>query len=373
MMDVQKIARPCILVRKEYVPGKPVEEVQREYGITDIIKLASNENPLGASPRAVEAMLREIQMNTNFYPESLCPSLTVKLAEKFKLTPGHFLIGNGADGVITILGMTFINPGDECVMARLTFPVYEGIVGKMDGTSVFVPLTTDFRHDIDGMIKAITPKTKIVFLCNPNNPTSTIIRRDEFERLIQAVPENTLLIADEAYYEFVDDQDFPQSLNYLEKYPNLIILRTFSKIMGLAGVRVGYAIAHPDLIRVMLKTREPFPVNRAAQAGALAAMDDHDFVARTCQITAAGRKQLSEGLTQLGFKSFPGQANFVFADLGQPVAPVFEGLLREGVIIRPLGPQGAPTCIRVSIGTPEQNERFLRAIKKVFAAVYQAV
>lgn len=372
MIDVTKFARPCILARKEYVPGKPVEEVQREYGITDIIKLASNENPLGASPRAVEAMVREIQANTNYYPESLCPDLATKLAKKYNLTPGHFYIDNGEDGVITMLGLTFINPGDECVMANLTFPAYENIVGKMDGKSVLVPMTADYRHDVDAMIKAITPKTKIVFLCNPNNPTGTIINSDEFKRLVDAVPATTLLVADEAYYEFVDDPKYPQSLDLLEKHPNLIVMRTFSKIMGLAGVRIGYAIAHPDLIRVMLKAREPFPVNRIAQAGAAASMEDHDFVTRTHDLTAKGRIQLAEGLSKMGFNVIPGQANFVFANLGRPSSPIFEGLLREGVIIRPLAPQGAPTCIRVSIGTPEQNERFLRSINKVVAALDKA-
>ncbi|HPB40350.1 MAG TPA: histidinol-phosphate transaminase [Flexilinea sp.] len=370
MFDVNKIARPCILVRKEYVPGKPVEEVTREYGITDIIKLASNENPLGASPLAVEAMIKEIRANANYYPESLCPKVAEKLAEKFNLSPNNFYIDNGEDGVITMLGLTFINPGDECIMAELTFPAYENIVGKMDGKSIVIPMTKDYRFDVDGMIRAITPKTKIVFLCNPNNPTGTIIYKDEFERLLAAVPENTLFVCDEAYYEFVDDPNYPQSLDYFNDHPNLIVMRTFSKIMGLASVRIGYAIAHKEIVQVMLKTREPFPVNRVAQAGALAAMDDKEFCDKTFTVNAAGRKQLFEGLKQMGFEVYAGQANFIFANLGKPSMPVFEGLLKEGVIIRPLAPQGAPNCIRVTIGTPEQNERFLNSFRKVFSEVY---
>jgi len=372
VIDITKIARPCILNRKDYVPGKPVEEVQREFGIKDIIKLASNENPLGASPLAVKAMVRELQTNANFYPESLAPSLTAKLAKKFNLTSDHFYIDNGADGILSKLGMAFINPGDDCIISALTFPVYESIIGLMTGNCVVIPQTADYRSNVDGMIKAITPKTKLVFLCNPNNPTGTITTRDEFDRLIKAIPENTLLISDEAYYEFADDPDYPQSLEYLEKYPNLIVLRTFSKVYGLAGVRVGYAIAHPDLIRALLKTRETFAVNRAAQAGALAAMDDEEFIVKARQANAAGRKQIYDGLFSMGFKAYPAQGNFVFSDLGHPVAPIFNGLLREGVIIRPLGPQGAPNCIRVSVGTAEQNERFLKALQKVFTEVYPA-
>ncbi len=368
-MDVKKIARPSILVRKDYVPGKPVEEVTREYGITDIVKLASNENPLGTSPKALEAMTAELQ-HINSYPESLCPNVVSKLAKKYNVTKENIYVDNGEDGVITMLGLTFVNPGDECIMSELTFPAFENIVGKMDGKSVIVPLTKDYRYDVDAVIKAITPKTKIVFLCNPNNPTGTIITKAEFEKLLNAIPENTLLFSDEAYYEFVDDPDYPQTLEYLEKHPNLVIGRTFSKVYGIAGTRIGYLIANPEIIKVMLKTREPFPVNRIAQAGAIAAMDDHEFVNETIKVNAEGRKQISEALKNMGFEVYPGQSNFVFANLGKPVVPVYEGLLREGVIIRPLGPQGAPNCIRVSIGTKDQNDRFIRSFQKVYKEVY---
>lgn len=365
MIDIKKVARPCILVRKEYVPGKPVEEVQREFGITDIIKLASNENPLGCSPKAVEAMVKEISTNTNFYPESLAPALAAKLAKKLNLKPGNFFIDNGEDSVITMLGLTFINPGDEVVMSALTFPAYENIVGKMDGVSVIVPQTNDYRIDVKGMLAKVGPKTKMIFLCNPNNPTGSYTTKKEFEQLLKGVPPHVLVVSDEAYYEFALVEDYPQSLSYLEKYPNLIILRTFSKIFGLAGQRIGYLMAHEDLVKLMLKAREPFPVNRAAQAGAMAALDDKKFVKDTIKLNSAGQKQLTEGLTNLGFKVVPTQTNFVFAEFDRETKPIFDALLREGVIIRPLAPQGAPNCIRVTIGTKAQNKRFLDSLKKV--------
>ncbi|HMN11997.1 MAG TPA: histidinol-phosphate transaminase [Bellilinea sp.] len=365
MIDVKKFARPCILVRKEYVPGKPVEEVQREFGITDIIKLASNENPLGCSPLAVEAMVKELTVNTNYYPESLAPALIAKLAKRHNLTPANFYIDNGEDGVITMLGLTFINPGDEVVMSELTFPAYENIVGKMDGVSFMVPQTKVYRHDIKGMLAKIGPKTKMVFVCNPNNPTGTYTTKKEFEQLLKGVPKDVLIVSDEAYYEFATAEDYPQSLDYLAKYPNLIVLRTFSKVYGLAGQRVGYLMADADLVKVMMKAREPFPVNRAGQAGAMAAMDDKKFVKDTIKLNTAGQKQLSEGLTKLGFKVLPTQTNFIFAEFTRETKPIFDGLLREGVIIRPLAPQGAPNCIRVTIGTKAQNKRFLDSLKKV--------
>lgn len=364
VIDVNLLARPCILRRKEYIPGKPVEEVQRELGISDIVKLASNENPLGASPRALEAMARELGQNTNFYPESLCHDLRVRLAEHHNLSPDHFFIDNGLDGVITMLGLTFINSGEEVVMGALTFPAYENITTKMDGVCVGVPLTADFRLDIDGMIAAITPKTKIVFLCNPNNPTGTILRLEEFERLLEAAPSNVLVVSDEAYYEFADDPAYPQTLSYLASHPNLVILRTFSKIMGLAGVRIGYAIALPELVKVMLKAREPFPVNRVAQAGALAAMEDHDFIRRTLEINRQGRQQFYQALKEMGLRCYPSQTNFIFVDLGCQAQPVFEAMLRQGVIIRPLGSMGQPTCIRITVGTQPQNERAIQALRK---------
>ena len=272
---------------------------------------------------------------------------------------------NGEDGVITMLGLTFINPGDEVIYGEVSFPAYENITGKMDGTGIPVPLTNDYRLDVTGIIKAISPKTKMIFLCNPNNPTGTIITNLEFDRLINSCPDNVLIVSDEAYFEFADDPAYPKTLPYLKIHPNLIILRTFSKIMGLAAVRIGYAVAHNSIIKTMLKAREPFPVNRLAQAGALASLDDDEFIRRSIEVVQQGRKQLEKAFNEMGMDCYTGQTNFVFVDIGQPAKPVFEALLQDGIIIRPCGPLGAPNCIRLTIGTAQQNDRFIRSFKKL--------
>jgi histidinol-phosphate aminotransferase len=361
---VEKLARKCILARKEYVPGKPIEEVQREYGITDIIKLASNENPLGASPLAIEAMVREIRERSNLYPESLCHDLTIKLANSLHLRPEQFFLDNGEDGVITMIGLTFINPDDEVVMGDLTFPAYENITTKMGGKCVYVPLTTNYALDMDGFIAAVGPKTKLIFVCNPNNPTGTHVNRVAFERLINSVPDDVLIVSDEAYFEYVNEADFPQTIPLLEKHPNLIILRTFSKIMGLAGLRLGYAIAHPDLVKVMLKAREPFPVNRIAQAGALAAMDDAAFIQETMRVNFEGRKQLYQAFDRMEIDYSPSQTNFVFIDLKKSVKSIYESMLRDGVIVRPTTYAGKDNFLRITIGTRDQNERMIQVLQK---------
>lgn len=363
-MDATKYARHCILDIKDYVPGKPVEEVQRELGLEDIIKLASNENQLGPSPLALQAMIKELNNNANFYPEGPCTNLTNVLAEKLNLKPEQFIIDNGVDGVITLIGLAFIDHNDEVICGQYTFPAYASVTKKMDGVPIIIPNTPDYRLDIDAFIKAITPKTKLIFLCNPNNPTGSFTKKNEFDRLINAIPDHTLLISDEAYYEYAIDPDYPQTIPYLAKHPNLIILRTFSKIMGLAGVRIGYSIAHPDIIRMIMKVREPFPVNRIAQAGALASLQDTDFTTRSLQTVNEGKKQLAHGFQALDLKCYPSQTNFVLVDLGRPSQEIFEKMLLQGVIIRPLGPQGLPTCLRFTVGTAEQNERALFALAK---------
>ncbi|HEX2979758.1 MAG TPA: histidinol-phosphate transaminase [Anaerolineaceae bacterium] len=366
-MNFEKLVRPCVLDLKAYVPGKPMEEVKRELGLSDIIKLASNENPLGASPLAVAAMLREIQENVNYYPESLAHDLICALAERYGLAADQFVLNNGADGIITMLGMAFINPGEEAVMGELTFQAYSLITRKMDGRVVTVPLTADGRLDVDGMLAAVTERTKFVFLCNPNNPTGTMITRAEFDRLIRGLPESVLLVSDEAYYEFADDPEYPQTLPYLKEFPNLVILRTFSKVMGLAGVRIGYGMAHPEIIRLLLKVREPFPVNRIAQAGALASLADREFVKETLRVNRAGRAQLTAGMRALGLRCLNSQTNFIFVDLGRPAQPVYQELLCRGIIVRPLGPMGSPNALRITIGTPEQNQRLLEVLGEVIA------
>jgi histidinol-phosphate aminotransferase len=363
-MDIRKLARQCVLGRKEYVPGKPVAEVQRELGITDIIKMASNENPLGSSPMALAAMIEELKNNANRYPDSICYELREKLAVHHGVSPENVFIDNGLDGVITMIGLTFLNPQDENIFGALSFAAYENIATKMGSVCVPIPMTPQHGLDIDGFISAITPRTKVIWLCNPNNPTGTFTTKKDFERLLKATPEHALLVCDEAYYEFADDPKFPQTLGYLEKHPNLIILRTFSKIMGLAGLRVGYALAHQDVVNVMLKSREPFPVNIVAQAGAVAGMDDTDFINRTLDVNRKGRAQYYRAFDKMGVKYCPTQTNFIFIDLERPAQPVFQAMLRDGVIVRSLAFVGAPNGIRITIGLKEENERTIASLRK---------
>lgn len=364
MFDFQRLARKCILDRKEYVPGKPIEEVEREIGLTEVVKLALNENPLGTSPLAMEAMIRELKQNTNRYPESLCYDLSKKLAQKHRIDPSQVFIDNGEDAVITMIGLTFINPGDEIMVGGLTFPAYENIATKMDGICVRVPMTSDYRLDINQFTNAINAKSKLICLCNPNNPTGTIVTKGEFEKLIKSTPDNVIVVSDEAYFDFVEDHLYPESISYLKEFPNLIILRTFSKVHGLAGIRVGYAIAHPQVVKLMLKAREPFPVNRAAQAGALGALDDGDFIKATLQINREGREQFYREFERMKLRYVPSQANFVFVDIGRPVGRIFEAMLHKGVVVRPLGYMGFPNGIRITVGTKTENERAIAALEK---------
>lgn len=364
-MKIENIVRPTLSGLKDYVPGKPIEEVQREYGITDVIKLASNENPLGASPKAVAAMLEEVANRSHLYPDGSSYELVHKLAAKFGVNPGQIFMESGLDGVITKLGLAFLNPGDEVIISQYSFPAYESIVLKMNAVAVLIPQTADYRIHIEGILKAVTPKTKMVCLCNPNNPTGTITTQVEFESLLANLPSDVLVISDEAYYEFVDDPMYPQTLAYLPKAPNLLVMRTFSKVYGLASVRIGYAVGDEALIKCLLKVREAFAVNRIAQAGALAAMDDATFMQETISANRKGREQYYRAFARLGIRYYPSQTNFIFFEVDRLGVEVYEAMLKMGVIIRPLLAQGLPHHLRISIGTEEENKRAISALEKV--------
>ena len=364
-MKIENIVRPTLSGLKDYVPGKPIEEVQREYGLTDVIKLASNENPLGASPKAIAAMLEEVANRSHLYPDGSSYDLVHKLAEKLNLNPEQIFMESGLDGVINKLGMAFLNPGDEVIISQYSFPAYESITLKMNAVPILIPQTADYRIHIDGILKAVTPKTKMICLCNPNNPTGTIYTQSEFESLLTNLSSDVLVISDEAYYEFVDDSTYPQTLAYLPKAPNLLVLRTFSKVYGLASVRIGYAVGDERLIKCLLKVRDPFAVNRIAQAGALAAVDDDAFMQETIRVNQKGREQYYQAFDRLGIRYYPSQTNFIFFEVNRPSVEIYEGMLKMGVIIRPLIAQGLSHHLRISIGTEEQNARAISALEKV--------
>ena len=361
---MNKYARECILNRKDYIPGKPIEEVQKEFGIKDIIKMASNENPLGTSPKAVEAMKKEISTNAHLYPVSLCTELVAKIASKLGIKENQIYIDNGGDAVITMYGLTFFNPEDEIVTAETTFPAYENITTKMGSKLIKVPLTKDGYFDLKAILSRVNEKTKTVFICSPNNPTGSVTPKKDIIEFLDRIPSTILVFLDEAYIDFAKGDDVINSIELLNKYKNLVVMRTFSKVMGLAGVRCGYLVADPEIVRMMMKAREPFPVNRIAQAGALAALDDNDFYQRTLSNNSEAREYYYKEFDKMGLKYYQSSSNFICVDLKNSSEEVFNKMLRDGVIIRPLVSQGLPTCVRITFGLPEENKRTIESLKK---------
>ncbi|NLK00376.1 MAG: histidinol-phosphate transaminase [Clostridia bacterium] len=355
--------RKEILDIKPYVPGKPIEEAERELGIKGIIKLASNENPLGPSPKALKA-LKENLHKIFMYPDGSCYYLKRDLAEKLGIEEENILIGNGADETIKLAAEAYLNPGEEVIIPSPSFSEYEFAAKLMGGKCVFSPLK-DFRLDLDDMAEKINDKTKIIYLCNPNNPTGTIFHRDELETFLNKVHPGVLVIVDEAYYEYVVHESYPQTLDFISQYPNLLILRTFSKIYGLAGVRVGYALGSGDLIDDINRVREPFNVNMLAQAAAKAALKDKDHVIKSKEINEEGKKFLYRQLDEIGLAYWPTEANFIWVDLKRNCRDVFEKMMSKGVIIRTGDIFGHDSFIRITIGDQEQNEKLVRVLKEV--------
>ncbi len=363
MAQNKPLHRPCVERMVPYKPGKPIDEVRREFGLERIIKLASNENPLGPSPLAIEAMERAVR-EVRLYPDDGCFYLTRKLAEHWNVPEEWIVVGRGSDEVIHLLGLAFLNPGEEVIMAEPPFALYPATATAMDCVQVRIPLK-DHVHDLEAMASAITPKTKLIFISNPDNPTGTIVVREELEQFLDRVPETCITVLDEAYYEYVDDPRYPDSLHYVREGRNVVVLRTFSKIYALAGLRVGYGIIPAHLVEAVRKMRPPFNVSNVGQAAALASLGDPEQVRRGREVNAAGRAYLFEQFRRLGLRAVPTQANFVWVDLGVDCVAAFEQLLRRGVIVRTGDIFGAPTFARVTIGTQEENEIFISALEQV--------
>jgi len=351
---------------RPYVPGKPIEEVQREFGLTDVVKLASNENPLGPSPRAVEAIRQAIAGNLGLYPDGACFSLTRALAERWNVPQEQLVLGNGSDEIIASLGLVYLGPGSEVLSCHPTFVQYEAAARLNQAEYVTAPLR-DHRYDLDALADLLAPQTRLVFIANPNNPTGSIVRRAELERFLNRCPETALVVLDEAYFEYADDPEYPDGLDYVREGRNVIVLRTFSKIYALAALRVGYGISRPEIIRALHQVRQPFNVNTLAQVAALASLDDPEQVTRSRRANAAGAHTLYQAFERLGLPYVETHANFVLFDLRKTARPYFEALLRRGVIVRCGDALGLPTCLRVTIGRPEDNARFLAALEELLA------
>jgi histidinol-phosphate aminotransferase len=350
---------------KPYVPGKPVEELERELGIRDSVKLASNENPLGPSPLALKEIIDELtragsSISLNRYPDGNGYYLKQALSQKLSVSEEEIILGNGSNEIIDIAVRTFLQPGDDAVMAHPSFVVYPMSTQAQGANAIQVPLK-NYTHDFEAMADAVTSGTKVVFVANPNNPTGTMNKQPEFDRLIKRIPEGVLVIVDEAYCEYVTDPDYPGSMHYLREGREILILRTFSKMYGLAGLRIGYGIGGKEIIAELNKLRPPFNTSSLAQKAALWALRDEDHLLRTREINEQGKRYLYGELDSIGMPYVPTEANFIYMPLKQNAQTLYVSLLKQGVIVRPVGQHE----IRVTIGLPEENKRFIDALKTV--------
>ena len=356
---------PDIAGLTPYSPGKPIEELERELGIQNAIKLASNENPLGPSGKAIAAIQQALK-GLHRYPEGSGIELREALADRFKIGPAGIILGNGSNEIIELLVRAFLQSGDEAIMADLTFVVYQSIVKAAHGTPVLVPLHRG-SHDLKSMAGRLNKRTRLIFICNPNNPTGTIVRQEEVDEFLQRVPEDVITVFDEAYYEYVTDRFFPRGLQYLQQGKNVAILRTFSKIYGLAGLRIGYGLTTEEIAGTLHRVRQPFNTNRLAQVAALAALRDDEHIQRSLQINEAGKAMLCNAFREMGLDHFPTQANFVYVNVGRAGQEVYKKLLKEGVIVRHIEGQ----YLRVTIGLSEENKQFVEALGRVFGEIGQ--
>jgi histidinol-phosphate aminotransferase len=358
-------AHQFVLDLVAYEPGKPVEELAREMGLepSAIIKLASNENPLGPSPKALAAM-RDALERANFYPDGGGWALRGAIAEKLGLERANVVLGNGSNEIIEFLGHAFLEPGAEVVTAKHAFAVYTLMAQLFGATTVEVD-DPGYTHDLEAMLAAITPRTRQVFIANPNNPTGTLVGQEQIDAFMSRVPEHVVVVFDEAYHEFLDNP--PDVLKYVREGRNVVVMRTFSKIQGLAALRIGYGLAPAHLAAVLQKTRQPFNANSIAQAGAAAGIRDDEHMRRTRELTHEGRNYLQTEFAAMGLAFVPSYANFVLVRVGDGDA-VFQALLRQGIIVRAMRSYKLPEWIRVSVGTMEQNRRFIEALRALDAA-----
>ncbi len=347
-----------------YVPGKPIEETEREYGVTGAIKLASNENPLGPSPLALEALDRAARQ-LHLYPDGASYHLVRKLAGFLDVPPEMIVLGCGSNEIIELVVRTFMMPDDEAVLCKGSFLMYKVSLQAHGRRFVEVPMKPGFGYDLPAMARAIGPRTRVVFLANPDNPTGTAFSRAELEAFLAKVPQDVLVVLDEAYFEYVTWADYPNGLDYVRKMPNVMVMRTYSKIYGLAGLRLGYGIMSPERAKYLHRTRMPFNISALAQAAGVAALDDAEHVRKSRDQTIAGIHYLEEELKKLGAKVPPSYANFVFADLGRPAQPIYEALLRRGIITRPVPNYGFPNALRISVGLPAHNLKLVAALREI--------
>ena len=345
-----------------YPPGKPLEELEREYGISNSIKMASNENSLGPSPKAVEAISKALG-NLHRYPDGSCYYLATRLAEKLAIAPEELIFGNGSDEIIAMLAATFLQAGDEAISSHPSFLVYTTVVQAHGGINTIIPLK-NMSHDLSTIAAAVTAKTRLIFLDNPNNPTGTIFSTEEFDDFLLKIPEHVVVVLDEAYLDFVPPEQQIDARRYLKAKTPVVALRTFSKAYGIAGLRVGYGIMPAELAGFVHRVRAPFNVNQLAQIGAIAALDDIDHYEKTLAMTHEGIVWLTEQFSSMGLKCYPTNTNFFLVDINRECKSFYDAMLRKGVIVRPMTAYGFPEFIRITVGTSAENQRLLLAVQE---------
>lgn len=359
------LAAPGIAGLTPYVPGKPVSELEREHGISDSIKLASNENPLGPGPLARVAIAAHLN-ELGLYPDGGGFDLRRVLAEHHGVSPQCITLGNGSNDVLELVARVFLQPGTESLFSEHAFAVYP-IATQAVGAMARIAPARDFGHDLEAMAALISERTRVVWIANPNNPTGTWLHSNALRGFIESLPQTCVVVVDEAYTEYVDEPEFPDASRWIGTYPGLIVARTFSKAHGLAGLRIGYALSDPRVADLLNRVRQPFNVNSLAQVAAAAAIGDLDHVRASVELNRAGMAQLTAGFETLGLAYVPSVGNFVSVDLGRPAGPINEALLRRGIIVRPIANYGLPNHLRVSIGLPQENARFLEALGDLLA------
>ncbi|WP_367184252.1 histidinol-phosphate transaminase [Acidiferrobacter sp.] len=363
--DPMILAVPGVRGLVPYQPGKPIEELERELGVTGAIKLASNENPYGPGPKARDAAAAALAQMER-YPDGGCFALKRALAQRLGVSGRQITLGNGSNDVLELIARTFLSPGEVALCDQYAFAAYPISVRGIGAHMIQVP-SRGYAHDLDAMAHAVSPSVRMVFLANPNNPTGTWFGKDALAAFLAAVPASTIVVLDEAYCEYVTEADYPDGCRYLAAHPNLVVVRTFSKIHGLAGLRVGYAVSDPALAELMNRLRQPFNVNSVAQAAAVAALGDEGYVERMRDANAAERAALATALKGRGFMTLPSAGNFLCVEVGD-AARLYDALLRAGVIVRPLAPYGMATHLRITVGRPEENARLMRALADIARA-----
>lgn len=362
--DYHSLARSGVQALMPYQPGKPIEELQRELGLTGIVKLASNENPLGLSAKVKKVLIENLNELTR-YPDGAAFELKQALSHKLDVSPEQLTLGNGSNDVLDLIGQVFLDRDASAIYSEHAFVVYPMMVQCLGAKAIKVP-AKDFGHDLDAMLAAIEESTKVIFIANPNNPTGTWLGHAELETFLTKVPEHIIVVLDEAYAEYIAaDIDYASGLTLLAQYPNVIVTRTFSKAYGLAGLRIGYSVSSAQVADLINRVREPFNVNTLAQMAAVAVLSDDDYLAESIAVNNSGRKQIETALIELGLDFIPAQGNFITFDTKTDAAKIYQKLLQKGVIVRPIAPYGLPQHLRVSIGLASENTAFITALKKV--------